>query len=329
VAPPKAPRVSVEETLAALDALPPGVAERRDALVAALAHKSSRVVAKAARLAEDSLDYDLVPRLLEAWPQFVDKPAKSDPSCLAKKALMRSLVALDCTDAAFFLRALAYRQPEPVWGGSIDTAVDVRCSAAMGLVASGYSRALLELAVLLNDEEAEARAGAVRAVACGNPREAELVLRMKLAAGDASPGVLGECFSALLEVAPEESVAAIAQHLDAADEAVREQAALALGESRLEAALPPLLAAWQQPLASPDMRRSLVRAAVAHRSEPAFDWLLALVAESRLETALDVVEAMALLRHNAALAARLAAAVATRAEPKLAARHAELWHEHS
>lgn len=321
----KTPRLSVDEQLAALDALPAEAAERRELLVQSLAAPNSRVVAKAARIAEDSLAYDLVPPLLAAWPRFVDKPAKTDPSCLAKKAIARALVALDCTDAEFFMRALRYRQPEPVWGGTVDTAVDVRCTCAMGLVASGYSRALIELAALMNDEEAEARAGAVRAVACGNPREAELALRMKVSSGDSAPGVLGECFTGLLTVAPEDSLALVAKHLDFPDEAVRELAALALGESRLEAALPPLLAAWQQPLQSRSVRGALLRAAVAHRSEAAFAWLLSLAAEARLETALEVVEALALYKHNATLATRLHAVLEERGEPSLSARYAELW----
>ena len=322
---PKTSRASVDEQLAALDTLPTAAAERREVLENSLAARSFRVVAKAARIAEDSLAYDLVPQLLAAWPRFTDKPAKTDPSCLAKKALARALVALDCTDAEFFLRALRTRQPEPVWGGTVDTAVDVRCSCAMGLVASGYSRALVELTPLLNDEEAEARAGAVRAVACANPRDAELVLRMKVSSGDTAPGVLGECFTGLLAVAPEESLALVAAHLDSAEEPVRELAALALGESRLDAALASLLGAWQQPLQSRSMRRALLRAAVAHRSEAALVWLLSLAAEARIETALEVVEALALYKHNATLATRLDAVLEERGEHSLTERYAELW----
>lgn len=322
---PQNSRASVDEQLAALDALPASAAERREALGKALGARSFRIVAKAARIAEDSLAYDLVPQLVAAWPRLLDKPTKSDPGCTAKKAIARALVALDCADAEFFVRALAYRQPEPVWGGTVDTAVDVRCSSAMGLVASGYSRALVELTSLLYDDETEARAGAVRAVACGNPREAELVLRMKLSAGDEAPGVLGECFTGLLAVAPEESLALVAAHLDSNEEAVRELAALALGESRLDGALPPLLAAWQQPLQSRSVRRALLRAAAAHRSEAALAWLLSLAAEARVETALEVIEALALYKHNVTLATRVEAVLAARGDADLVARYAELW----
>jgi HEAT repeat protein len=126
-------------------------------------------------------------------------------------------------------------------------------------------------------------------------------------------------------VAPEDSVALVAKHLDSTDEAVRELAALALGESRIEAALPPLLAAWEQPLQSRSVRRALLRAAAAHRSEPALTWLLSLASEARIETALEVLEALALYKHNATLGTRLNAVLETRGEASLAARFSELW----
>ena len=322
----KAPRVTVEEQLAALDELPGERAAQIEALAQALGETHYRVAAKAARLAEDALHYELEPKLLAAYARLVDKPAKRDPSCLAKKAIARALVALDCSDVEFYLRGLRYRQLEPVWGGTADTAADVRASCAMGLVASGYSRALVELAALLVDAEAAARIGAVRAIACGNPREAELLLRTKALVGDAEPQVVGECFTGLLAVAPEDSIGFVASYLAHSDDAVRELAALTLGESRLDAALGPLTEAWGGVLVGDELRRALLRAAAAHRSEAAFDWLLGLVAEARVPIALQVLEALALYRHNAKLAVRLAAAVDARAEPQLSERFTKLWH---
>ena len=207
---PQPPRASIDEQLAALDALPAERTAKIDALQRALKGSHYRIAAKAARLAEDALLYELVPKMLDAYARFLDKPLKTDPSCYAKKAIARALVALDCNDTEFYRRGLQYRQLEPVWGGTADTAVDVRASCAMGLVASGYSRALVELTALLHDTDAAARVGAVRAIACGNPREAELLLRSKALGGDAEPQVLGECFSGLLDVEPDESIDLVA-----------------------------------------------------------------------------------------------------------------------
>jgi hypothetical protein len=284
-----------------------------------------RVAAKAARAAEDALLYELIPSLEAAFARFLDKPLKKDPSCLAKKALARALVALDSSNVEFFSAGLTLRQLEPVWGGTADTAADVRTSCAMGLVASGYPRALVELTALLNDSEAAARIGAGRAIACGNPREAELLLRAKALAGDTEPQVLGECFTGLLSAAPQESLSFVAGYLAHADDAVRELAALALGESRLDGALAPLKEAWAQVLVSEEFRKTLLRAAAAHRSEAAFDWLLSVVTESRVPVALEAVEALAVYKRNAKLAQRLEAALAQRGARELLDRFAALW----
>ena len=310
------PQPNVDAELAALDELPDERAAKAEALQRALAGHY-RVAAKAARAAEDALLYELIPALESSFARFLDKQAKNDPSCFAKKALARALVALDAGNVEFFSQGVRYRQLEPVWGGTADTAADVRASCAMGLVASGYPRALVELTALLNDSEAAARIGAIRAIACGNPREAELLLRAKALAGDVEPQVLGECFTALLAVEPDESLGFVARHLAHADATVRELAALALGESRLEAALAPLKQAWAGVLVDEEFRRTLLRAAAAHRSEAAFVWLLEIIADARVPVAEAVIEALAPYKHNARLMQRLESALTDRGDEAL------------
>jgi hypothetical protein len=310
------PQLDVDAGLAALDALPGERAAKVAALQGALA-EHYRIAAKAARAAEDALLYELTQALKVAYARFLVKPLKEDPSCFAKKALARALVALDCNDVDFLLAGVRYRQLEPVWGGTADTAAEVRASCAMGLVASGYPRALVELTALLNDAEAGARLGAVRAVACGNPREAELLLRAKTLAGDAEPQVVGECFSALLAVEPEESLKFVAGYLTHGDAAVRELAALALGESKLDGALAPLKEAWGGVLVGEEFRRVLLRAAAAHRSEAAWNWLLELVADARMPVAVALIEALAPYKHNAKLMQRLTNVLTERGDETL------------
>ena len=320
-------RKTVEEKLADLD----GVTAEKDRaaaaarLTAALADRHYSVVAKAAKLAAGGLQYDLRAAMAAAYRRLLEKPVKSDPNCIAKKALVRALVELDYADVAFYSDGLRYRQMEPVWGGSADTAAELRCNCAMGLVAMGYSRALVDAAELLYDAEPEARAGAVRAIACGNRREAELLLRGKVLAGDAEPAVLGECFDALLAVEPDESLAFVARYLAHADEALRELAALALGESRVDGALAVLKAAWDDPLPPAGLRRALIRAAAMHRSDPAFDWLIEIAASRDARTAGEVIEALALYKQNTKLAARLKAALAERGDAALQRQFGDLW----
>lgn len=132
---------------------------------------------------------------------------------------------------------------------------------------AAYPRALVEVAELLLDSEPPVRAGAARAIACGDPREAEQLLRLKVLAGDEDPLVLADSFAGLLTVEPDESPAFVARFLEHEDEAIVEAAALALGESRIPAAFEFLRQAWDAVLASADLERAFLRAAAFHRSE--------------------------------------------------------------
>lgn len=303
-----------EEALQALNALHPDAdrAAQNEAVSQALSHPSFRVVAKAARLAGERALHERIPDLLAAYPRFVQDGAKQDPQCLAKAAITGALLALECDDVTFWLAGIRCVQPEPAWGRAVDTAVDVRCHCAMGLVNSGHRRAIVDLTALLNDPERRVRAGAAQAISCGEPSQAEPLLRFKIQVGDQDAEVLGECFTALLALAPEDSLPLIASRLQDRDEAVREYAALALGESRHPLALEHLQAAWNAPLVSPSLRTTLARAAALHRSEAAFDWLVGIIGKGREEDAAIAADALSVFERNATLLQRVKAAQAAR-----------------
>jgi hypothetical protein len=292
----------------------------------ALANAHYRPVARAAELAAQGLHYALEPALMDAFRRLGAQDHKHDPGCIAKGGLARALVALDCLDAGFYREGLRLRQPEPVWGGSVDTAADVRASCAMGLAASGDPDALLDLVDLLADPEHRARIGAVRAIGCTQPLAAAAVLRTKGLAGDAEPEVIGECFRALLAVAPDSSPEFVARWLDpprGGGRELAELAALALGESRLAAAVALLRARWEaEPLRRP-ADRVLLRAAAMARTAAAFDWLLDLAATADATTAAWVIEELAPYRTGRRLAEDLRERLRTRGEAPLLAAFEE------
>ena len=318
---------SLEAKLDALRAHQFGKDAKEDetVLVAGLRETQHRVVARAAELAAERLCYGATAALKEAYRRFLDDPVKKDPQCIAKQAIVRALVTLDCPDAQFYVEGLSYRQMEPGWGKPTDSAVDIRNSCAMGLVNSGYPRALQELTVLLNDSEARARIGAVHAIACGNPSEAELLLRFKTLVGDAEPEVLGECFGGLLAVAGTDAVALIVRQLAHDSGEVRECAALALGESQLPEALAGIRQAFEEVFVSPDYKRVLTRAAALHRSDAAFDWLISLIAEGSTSAAEAALEALSIYRNNDKLTARIKTTLATRGTARLDDFFAQRW----
>lgn len=241
-------------------------------------------MAKAATICADRSLNERIADLKAAYARFLEEPVDRDPKCIAKQAIVQALVALECADVAFYLAGLHYQQLEPVWGGSEDSAVEVRCSSAMGLVSTGYFGAMVELARLLCDSKSRAREGAVRAIACGNPQTAEVLLRFKAMTGDPEPEVIGECFTALMSINPDESLLFVAERLSDLDNAIRDLAALALGQSRHDDAIAHFKAAWDDVLVSPDFRKVLIRAAAVHRSEAAFDWLLTIIEDGHRTT---------------------------------------------
>ncbi|MGH8220778.1 MAG: hypothetical protein ACREUT_19770 [Steroidobacteraceae bacterium] len=159
-----------------LNALEP-TAERTVQIAAvrgALGNAPFHISARAAAISEQRSLHEVIPTLLAAYARFLHDPVKRDPKCLAKQAIARALVTLDCQDVDFYLQGVRYVQLEPVWGGKADAAVDIRYTCAMGLAATGYSRTVAALASLLADTEARVRAGAARAIACRvrDPRRA-------------------------------------------------------------------------------------------------------------------------------------------------------------
>ena len=292
----------------------------------ALKDRHCLLVKQAAEVCEERLSFDLEADLLAAYRRFLKNPIKSDPHCMAKGAIVRALVALDCQNAEFFLAGLSYQQPEPVWGGTEDTAVDLRVSCAMGLVNTTYPRALVKLVTLLNDPYPRARMGAVRAISFTPPLAAEAVLRAKALAGDAEPDVTSDALGALLQVAPGESKVFVLRFLEACrDPVLRESIALTLGESKQDEALDILRTCWDNEPFKREQDNAFLLGAIFHRSEKAFAWLLDVVAEGDRGSARFVIEQLAIYGSNAKLRKGLAAAIAKRGREDLRALFNEIW----
>jgi len=292
----------------------------------ALSDRHYLIVKHAALRCEEHLLYDLEADLLAAYRRMLKNPVKSDPHCTAKGAIARTLVALDCQEIDFFIAGLHYQQHEPVWGGTEDSAVDLRASCAIGLVNTSYPRALIELVTLLYDPYAGARKAAVRAISFTQPLAAEAVLRAKSLAGDSDPDITGETLSALLQVSPSESLEFVARFLDASDDpALRESIALALGASKIDEALQVLRMCWdKEPLKQE--QDVLLLGAVLHRSEKALAWLLEVVSEGDRVSAKFVLEQLAThYRTNEKLGERLQTTLAGLQDKELTAFFRKIW----
>ena len=276
-------------------------------LRSALAGKHPAVVARAAKLAGELDAADLEPDLARACERLVGSPAKADPGCHAKTAIAGALDRLGHPGGRAFLAGVHFVQREPVTGGTRDTAGDFRAACAVGLAQMHHPAAVDEIVDLLADADAGVRVIGARAIACTESERGAPLLRMKILAGDAEPQVVSECLAALLKVAPRASLPFFERLLAEGEGPRCEAAAIALGESRAEAAFK-LLRAWWQRTTRPPVRRTALLAIAMQRREPAFAFLLSLVAEGNGPDARDALAALAVHRDDDALRRRVLAA---------------------
>ena len=275
------------------------------------------MVGQAALMCGEYMFHDMDKDLITAYRRFLENPVKKDPNCRAKTAIARALVELDCQDYNFFIEGIKYRQFEPVWGGSIDTAVDLRLACAVGLTNTSYSRALIELVPLLYDMEPQVRIGVVGVFSRTEPFASEAVLHGKILSGDSEPAVITEALTELIRISPEASMDFVSGYFDKKENpAFLESLALTLGASRLEEALKVLQTCWDK---EPLKKRAVIflRGAALHRSEEAFSWLIGIVAEGDTQSARFVLEELSMYHTDEKLTSRLKSALSQRGDENL------------
>ncbi len=300
-----------------------------------LARESRALVARAARVVATLKASALAPALTSAYQRMLDAPTSADEGCLAKVALAEALDTLRSDDVASFLRGIRHTQMEWTFEGRItrvaprgpdatewvsdkggrvqvDTAPPLRVACASALGRIGGSSALLAIATLMTDPEAEARAGAVRALAHRGGFGAELLLRVKASSSEAEPEVTAECLTALMQVEPDRSTPFVAAHLRSPDALLAESAALALGESRSPAALAALWDHRDAALLSPAMEDTVLLAIALTRCDEAIAYLLSAIADDTPTNAARAVAALRIYAHDEGVAAKVRAAVQKR-----------------
>ena len=282
----------------------------------ALGSRVSLVVAKAAEVAGDLGSESLTDALEPAFDRFMANPARDDKGCQAKSAVAEALYKTGAASADVFLRGIRHVQMEPSFGPPIDTAANLRGLCALGLARMAHPQTMNELARLLADREVEARIMAARAIAyCGDGR-GEPLLRHKVHCGDAEPQVVSECFLALLRLTPDGSLGFVSSYLDSSDPEMVEAAAVALGESRIAKALPPLQAAYARTMDAA-IRRALLFAIAALRCDQAVEFLLGELAAASGKTAESALAALVILRNDPAIRRRVAEIVDQRTDRQL------------
>jgi HEAT repeat protein len=292
---------------------------RTHALRKALGDKVNVVVAKAAALTGEMQLQTLIPDLCAAFERLLIHPAKADPKCWGKEAIAKALKDLGYTESEIFLKGIQHVQLEPVWGGEEDTAANLRATCAFALLqCTDLTREdkLWLIMPLLTERSPSLRKDAALALETLEGREAALLLRIKARMGDADPTVTGQIFESLLRVERNSAVPFVVEFLRSPHSEVREEAVLALGASRLTAAVIALQDAFtQKHLWLED--EVLCRALSISRHEQAIQFLLGVVRTRRTNEALAALDGLKLYRDSSDIRARIAEAVANRTEPEI------------
>jgi hypothetical protein len=331
-----AARKNFEQQLAELNAIKsdPGNPAAREPLQRALESARAPLTAAGANMIGEHELEGFEPLLSAAFERWMAQPAKSDPACIAKTALVRALDRLGARAHQVYLRGIRHQHLE---GGGDDPASELRGLCALALVRSGYFDALREAAELLADPEPTPRMAAAQAIAHSERADVGVpLLRFKALVGDPDPRVCAACFSGLLSLAPDSSLEFVARFTEpgavrtkarspaASPDERREAALLALGESRLAGALPVLRRAAEDPLGG-EQRASAFVAIALLRNDAAYSYLLGVVRDAGRDQAGDALSALATYRSDAQLRSRALQAVRERAEPQLSARAERLF----
>jgi HEAT repeat protein len=277
------------------------------------------VVAKAAQICGALGAADLTPDLKAAFDRLFERG--KDPQCWGKIAVAKALKDFGVQEAAPFLRGIRHIQLEPVWGGSEDTAAVLRGTCAHALVQCNdlpRDETLRYLLDAVTDKVATVRIDAARALAQMGGRDVLLLLRLKARTGDVDPRVTGEVLEALLQMEGVAAIGLAAEFLEDADTDVADEAALALGASRLPEAFVLLKQAWEdrQGFRPPG---ALLRAMSVSRLEAALAFLIELVKSGRPAEAEEALHALELQKASEEIVARIEQGVAERGDSRLSA----------
>lgn len=291
----------------------PAVAQE---LKAFLKNRSNLVVAKSSKMAGQLHISDLASDLVAAFHRLMKDPAKMDKGCSATTEIVAALYEMDYVEPEIYLIGIHHVQMEGSFGPPVDAAAKLRAWSALGLARTRSRNALDEIVSLLVDPWPDARVGAVRALAANGGETGALLLKLKMLTGETEPDVLAECFSGLLEVAPERSLPLIAQYADDEDTAVAEAALLAIGQSRRPEAFSFLQKKWETSAGSP-LRKILLLSIAMVRSEEAIDFLVSLLDTCAAKAANDVLAALAIFRENENVRTSVGAAISRRNDKTL------------
>lgn len=285
----------------------------------ALNDKVNVIVAKAATLIGELGIRDMIPELCSAFERLLIQPRKTDPQCWGKAAIAQALKTLEHDDSAVFRKGAQHVQLEPVWGGEEDTAATLRATCVLAqLQCIDVTREdkFWNIQRLLTEKSPSLRKDGAQALELLGGPESALLLRLKARMKEDDPTVTGQVFESLLRVEGDGAVPFVVEFLRSPDQEVREEAALALGASRVGGAV----AALKQALTEKGVlvaSEVLLRALGISRHEEAIQFLVKVVGGGRLKDAVGALEGLKVYRDSSEIVNDIREAVIGRSESEI------------
>ncbi len=213
----------------------------------------------------------------------------------------------------------------------VDTAAILRGKCAFALVRIGSSGVVFDLVELLADPEPQACIAAVKALTGISSDISEPLLRLKAKQGDENHQVVTECLFALMQVNPGNSMCFVERFLGSEDFPelsnrdliLAENAALAIGESRLEKAFE-ILRHHREKSINPKFQDMLLMPMALTRLERAFDYLIDVIENGHKQSAASAVNAIKIFGDESHQS-RIQKAVAFRDDTEISEAFAA-WH---
>lgn len=261
------------------------------ALRGALSGRTSLLASLAADIVAHRNIHDLIPDMISAFDYYLAGGAKVDKQCSAKISIINALNKLDYLGNEVFRKGARHIQMEPVFGGHVDTAVQLRSGCAYGLARTSDPEAVYILTELLVDADPGVRSAAAKALTYLGLPESEVLLRLKVLTGDKEPGVTRDCFDGLMAMAPDRSLDFVARYLQSEDPAISQYAALAVAGSRLPRAFEVLRECWDT-LVLPAAKTVLLVPIALIRRDEAFEFLVDVVRTSDKRVAAEAISAL-------------------------------------
>ena len=293
----------------------------------ALGDKVNVIVAKAAALIEELRIHALIPELCSTFVRLLTNPTKTDPQCWGKDAIAKALRNLDHSDSTIFLKGAQHVQLEPVWGGEEDTAATLRATCTLALLQCNdvtQEDKLWSIQRLLTERSPSMRKDGAQALELLGGPEAALLLRLKARMKEEDSTVTGQVFESLLRVEGDGAIPFVVEFLRSPNEEVREEAALALGASRLASAVAALKHGLTEKGVLLDSE-VLLRALGISRHEEAIRFLVKVVETGRLKESAGALEALKVYRDSSEIVNSIRKAVASRSEDEIQTRFEKLF----